>query len=87
MNGYMYDKICEDVNAGIDHMILNVEKNETGIVHMCNHGYFNVRIGHGEEVWPVESCEEVDVEKTRLTGLLCTLSHKTISLEEREHHH
>lgn len=78
MKGYLYDKICEDVKEGINHMVLNVDKNETGIVHMCNHGYFNVQVGHGEEVWPVDSCEEVDVEKTRLTGRLSTLSHKTL---------
>lgn len=78
MNIYMYDKISEDVKSGISHMVLNVEKNETGIVHMCNHGYFNVQVGHGEEVWPVENCEEIDVEKTRLTGLLSTLSHRTL---------
>jgi len=78
MNGYMYDEICRDVKEGKDRMVLNVDKNESGLVHMCSHGFFNVQVRHGEEVWPIDKCEEIDVEKTRLTGRLSTLSHKTL---------
>jgi len=26
---------------------------------MCNHGYFNLKVGKGSGVWSIESCEEI----------------------------
>ncbi len=73
MDVYTYEKICKDIEAGKKHMVLNTEHNETGVVHMCSHGYFNVMVGDGEEVWPIAECKEVDVEQTKRTGRLNTL--------------
>lgn len=73
MDVYTYEKICKDIEAGKKHMVLNVKKNETGVVDMCSHGYFNVTVGGGEEVWPIADCKEVDVEKTKRTGRLNTV--------------
>ncbi len=60
MELYDYEKICKDVENGIKHEVLNTETGEKGIVHLCNHGYFNVGIAGGEEVWPIDKCKDAE---------------------------
>ena len=62
MDTYTYEKICEDINAGGTHKVANEETHMLGEITMCNHGYFNVHVGHGEEVWPSGKCHEVTPE-------------------------
>ena len=45
MDGYMYDVICKKVKEGKSHMILHVDKNQSGVVLMWNRNDFNVKIG------------------------------------------
>ncbi len=59
MEMYVYEKIREDLKAGTKHRVLNLETNVTGEVEMCRHGYFNVKVGGGEEVWPSEKCQDI----------------------------
>ncbi|MDH3999362.1 MAG: hypothetical protein OET90_11055 [Desulfuromonadales bacterium] len=59
MNVYSYEKICADLQAGQKHTVANEESKVMGEVTMCNHGYFNVHIGPGEEVWDSAACLEV----------------------------
>lgn len=59
MNVYTYEEICKDIAAGGKHTVANEDTKLMGEVTMCNHGYFNVHIGHGEEVWNSEKCLEV----------------------------
>jgi hypothetical protein len=70
MDVYTYERICKDVKSGIKHMVLNTETNMSGVVDLGQHGFFNVKVGDGEEVWPLEKCAEVDVEETKRTGRL-----------------
>ncbi|MDG5468729.1 hypothetical protein P9J64_10420 [Deltaproteobacteria bacterium IMCC39524] len=72
MDTYKYEKIVKDVESGVEHMVLNIERNVVGKVDMCRHGYFNVKVEGGEEVWPMAKCKEIDVEKTKNTGRLST---------------
>ena len=72
MDTYTYEKIVKDVESGVEHMVLNIERNVVGKVDMCRHGYFNVKVEGGEEVWPMAKCKEIDVEKTKNTGRLST---------------
>ncbi len=53
-------------------MVLNTKRNVVGKVDMCRHGYFNVKVEGGEEVWAMADCKEIDVEKTKNTGRLST---------------
>lgn len=73
MDVYTYEEISKDIQSGVEHMVLNVKLNVVGKVDMCRHGYFNVKVGNGEEVWAMADCKEVDVEKTKNTGRLSTL--------------
>ena len=49
MDMYTYEKIGKDVESGVEHMVLNIERNVVGIVDMCRHGYFNVKVEGGGE--------------------------------------
>lgn len=65
MELYEYEKICKDLESGIKHFVLNTETKETGEVHMGRHGYFNVKVGQGEEVWPIDKCKEIEAETAK----------------------
>ncbi len=73
MKMYTYEKICEEVESGVKHMVLNIKRNEFGVVDRCLHGYFNVKVGDCEDFWAMGDCKEVDVEKTKNAGRLSTL--------------
>jgi len=57
MDTYTYEHICETVKDGKRPMVMNLDTREKGEVYMCGHGFFNVHVGEGSEVWPHEKCE------------------------------
>lgn len=59
MNTYSYESLCMDLEAGGKHEVVNEDTKVIGEVQMCNHGYFNVHVSHGEEVWASEKCREI----------------------------
>jgi len=63
MDTYTYEKIAEDLKSGIKHNVVNEETHVMGEVRLCNHGYFNVHIGNGEEIWASNKCREVTAEE------------------------
>ncbi len=63
MDIYTYEKICKDLESGGKHTVVNEDTKILGEVHMCNHGYFNVKVGHGEEVWASEKCREIEPDE------------------------
>ena len=63
MNTYKYEVLCKDLESGGSHKVVNEDSKLIGEVKMCNHGYFNVHLGHGEEVWAAEKCREVNPDE------------------------
>ena len=59
MNIYTYEKICQEMKAGGTRKVANEDTKVMGEITLCNHGYFNVHVGHGEEVWHSEKCREI----------------------------
>ena len=57
MNTFTYEKVCEKLETGEKPRVTNTENHETGEVYMCQHGFFNVHVGHGSEVWRSDQCE------------------------------
>ena len=63
MNTYSYESLCKDLEAGGKHEVVNEDTKVIGDVQMCNHGFFNVHVGHGEEVWASEKCREISPDE------------------------
>ena len=63
MDLYTYEHICADLQRGGTHKVVNEDTHIIGEVRMCNHGYFNVHVGHGEEVWSSDKCREIDPDE------------------------
>lgn len=59
MDTFTYETVCADLTQGGTHKILNTETGIVGDLLLCNHGHFNVRVGHGSEVWPSSKCREI----------------------------
>ena len=59
MDLYTYEKLCQDVASGGTHKVVNEDTKIIGEVQLCNHGFFNVHVGHGQEVWPSDKCREI----------------------------
>lgn len=60
MDTWTYEHICETVKTGKRPMVMNLDTKEKGEVYLCNHGFFNVHVGEGSEVWPHEKCKVLD---------------------------
>jgi len=60
MDTYTYENVCKSLDAGDKPRVMNTENHETGEVYMCHHGFFNVHVELGSEVWKSEVCEPAD---------------------------
>ena len=59
MDTYAYENICKDLETGGKHTVVNEDTKMLGEVRLCNHGYFNVHVDQGEEVWASAKCREI----------------------------
>jgi hypothetical protein len=56
MDTYSYELLVKEPESGATIKVVNEDTNVIGDVKIFNHGYFNVHVGHGEEVWASEKC-------------------------------
>lgn len=63
MDVYSYEGLCKDLEADGTHKVVNEDTRMIGVVRMCNLGYFNVHVGHGEEVWASAKCREISPDE------------------------
>jgi len=60
MDIYTYEHVCKGLDSGKKPKVMNTDTETSGEVYMCDHGYFNVHVGHGSEVWASEICEKLE---------------------------
>ncbi len=60
-----YQNICELASDGKDKMLENQKSHQVGKILSCNHGYFNVKVGQGWQVWSREICEEAAAGRSK----------------------